>query len=165
MTTVRIQTGPAEARIYFPYDQAIIDAVKTIPGRRYVDGGPNGKFWSVPTFQAEAARDLLTSMGHTVLYDGTSASPTSDATMGRLRAEMTALQVRNRQLVQENQRLKREAEAKQGDWATSLLRRCPPELEEKVFRALTRVLHPDTGGDNDLMRDLNVARDRLAQRV
>mgnify|MGYP001597717585 CR=1 FL=1 len=50
---------------------------------------------------------------------------------------------------------------RESDWAEQLLARCDPELADKVFRALTKVLHPDVGGSPTLMRDLNVARDRV----
>jgi hypothetical protein len=38
-----------------------------------------------------------------------------------------------------------------------------PEYGERAYRALVRVLHPDGGGDHQLMVDLNKARDRVAR--
>jgi hypothetical protein len=35
-----------------------------------------------------------------------------------------------------------------------------PHLADKVFKALTLALHPDAGGDHELMVQLNVARDK-----
>lgn len=46
------------------------------------------------------------------------------------------------------------------NWADSLFQALPEALAEKAFKALTRVLHPDTGGDTALMQQLNGARDR-----
>jgi hypothetical protein len=49
-------------------------------------------------------------------------------------------------------------------WAHALLRRVGPLRREPVFRALTRILHPDNPatGDAVLQRELNTARDQLA---
>lgn len=46
------------------------------------------------------------------------------------------------------------------DWAVALLGECSPELRQQVFRALSKVLHPDTGGDQRLMQQLLEARKR-----
>ncbi|WP_188193434.1 hypothetical protein [Nonomuraea sp. SYSU D8015] len=39
----------------------------------------------------------------------------------------------------------------------------PPSLHDKVYRALSKVLHPDLGGTDKLMKDLNVARDQYKE--
>ena len=50
------------------------------------------------------------------------------------------------------------------DWAQLLFARVGQQRAEPVFRALTRVLHPDTPtGDTQLQRELNNARDRLSK--
>lgn len=49
-------------------------------------------------------------------------------------------------------------------WATDLLAAAPPHLRDAVFKALSRVLHPDVGGDTVLMQQLNAARDRAGTR-
>jgi hypothetical protein len=36
-----------------------------------------------------------------------------------------------------------------------------PERHEPVFKALTKILHPDAGGDGRLQQQLNDARDQL----
>ncbi len=48
-----------------------------------------------------------------------------------------------------------------GRWAEALFAAVGPAWADAVFRALTRVLHPDVGGDADLMRDLLDARDHM----
>lgn len=45
-------------------------------------------------------------------------------------------------------------------WADALLDAVGPQRVEKVHRALVKVLHPDVGGDDELMAQLNRARDR-----
>jgi hypothetical protein len=47
-------------------------------------------------------------------------------------------------------------------WARELMRRCPPELREKLYKAIARVLHTDLGGDQRLMQELNDARNQVA---
>jgi hypothetical protein len=53
-----------------------------------------------------------------------------------------------------------------GQWAHTLLHRVGPLRREPVFRALTRVLHPDNPatGDAVLQRELNTAREHLTER-
>jgi hypothetical protein len=50
------------------------------------------------------------------------------------------------------------------DWAQLLFQRVGHQRAEPVFRALTKVLHPDTDtGDTALQRELNNARDDLSK--
>lgn len=51
-----------------------------------------------------------------------------------------------------------------GSWADEFFERLPEELRDRAFRALTRLLHPDRGGDEAMMRDLLDARERAAGR-
>jgi len=51
-------------------------------------------------------------------------------------------------------------------WATALLRAVGPDREDRVVRALARVLHPDVeGGSTVLMQQLNDARCALSRRA
>lgn len=51
--------------------------------------------------------------------------------------------------------------AEETAWADALFAAVGPERIEAVFRALTRVLHPDAPtGNHDLMQQLNRARDK-----
>jgi hypothetical protein len=45
-------------------------------------------------------------------------------------------------------------------WADDLLDAAGPELGATIYKALSRVLHPDAGGSTELMQHLNRARDR-----
>ena len=45
-----------------------------------------------------------------------------------------------------------------GDWAANLFAAVGEARQESVFKALTKVLHPDVGGDDALMQALNDAR-------
>jgi hypothetical protein len=42
-----------------------------------------------------------------------------------------------------------------GDPIDGLFRLVPPEMRADLFRRLTTVLHPDTGGTHELMKGLN----------
>jgi len=50
------------------------------------------------------------------------------------------------------------------DWAAALLAAVGPDRVDAAVRALSRVLHPDAGGDADLQRQLLAARDELRRR-
>ncbi len=45
-------------------------------------------------------------------------------------------------------------------WADLLLDRIGPERQDRLVRRLSKVLHPDAGGDHDLMSELTAARER-----
>jgi hypothetical protein len=48
------------------------------------------------------------------------------------------------------------------DWADAMFKAIPSHLHNKAYAALLKVLHPDAGGDNESMKQLNTARDRLS---
>ncbi len=50
------------------------------------------------------------------------------------------------------------------DWAQELLEKLTPELRAAVYNALVLKLHPDAGGDEEMMVSLNVARDAIGGR-
>lgn len=47
-----------------------------------------------------------------------------------------------------------------GTWADRMFAELEPPLADKAFKALIRVLHPDTGGSTTAMQALNSARDK-----
>lgn len=47
-------------------------------------------------------------------------------------------------------------------WADVMFGNTDRALHAPLYKALTRVLHPDFGGDEEQMKDLNAARDRVA---
>jgi len=49
----------------------------------------------------------------------------------------------------------------QQHWAGGLFAALPVRLHDPAYRALSRVLHPDFGGDTQLQQELNDARRRL----
>ena len=49
-------------------------------------------------------------------------------------------------------------------WADQLFRRVGPGRSDLVYRMLSRALHPDVGGNTQLMQELNQARERANQK-
>lgn len=45
------------------------------------------------------------------------------------------------------------------DWAAALFQAVGPERRDATYRALSKVLHPDAGGDTKLQQQLSAARD------
>lgn len=148
---IRIEKHDYNAHVYFNYDETVVRIIKTVPGKAW---DKLEKRWTIPASQVQVLKNTLESYGYQV-------SVTGDQDDGPSRLDLL-LEVRR--LRRENQRLESEKSARGADWADQLMNRCSPELAEKVFRALTRVLHPDGGGDSTLQRDLNVARDRTGVR-
>ena len=48
-------------------------------------------------------------------------------------------------------------------WADELLKACGPQLAPKVFKQLSKALHPDMGGNLVLMQELNAANQRYSK--
>lgn len=48
-------------------------------------------------------------------------------------------------------------------WAKALFDALPSALHDRAYRALAKVLHPDTGGDAEMMKALNAERDRRSR--
>lgn len=57
-----------------------------------------------------------------------------------------------------------EADPLPENWGDALFEAVGDGLIEPVYRALSRILHPDIGGDTQLMQELNAARDRHERR-
>ncbi len=135
-TTARIVVGPVEAKVYVPI--AIKDIVKSIPGRRWV---PATRCWVVPLAFVDETANALRTAGCTVFVTHPDGSPWSS---GRASAGHRS--------------------TPGPDWAGALLQAVGPERADRVFNALSRILHPDTtGGDGALMAALNDARRRVEQ--
>lgn len=133
MATVNITRDvlTGDARINFRYDPVVVELIKTLPSWGR-RWNPALKEWTVFEAFVPVLTTILEADGHRVLSSFTRSTPPP----------------RPRSAPVEN-------------WADALLDAVGPERVEPVHRALTRVLHPDTGtGDTALMQALNVARDR-----
>lgn len=164
MALVRIEIDGFTAKVYSSYDPGRVDIIKSIPGRRW---DKDGKFWEIPTGQVPSLKVALEAIGDAIVISGQAEQPprSDDGEVRRLREENQRLQRDKQRIEQQIIRMRNEAAAANGrNWAEQLLGACDPDLADKVFKRLTAVLHPDAGGHDELMKQLNVARDLLNAR-
>lgn len=182
MGTVLIQVDGPTATVKAKYDARRVEVMRSTPGRRW---DADNKVDIVPSSQVDALKlRLEQEVGDTVVVQvlrpptggGGNPPPRQRAADDPFspdgeRARLRVLEENNRRLKTENQRLQQElirqrneTSARRSSWAEDLLRKLDPEVAEKAYKRLASVLHPDVGGDNDLMRDLNVAHDLLGER-
>jgi hypothetical protein len=131
--TSRIVVEESVARVYTPY--ALREIVKSFPGRRW---DPDAKCWIVLCSQVWELADALRVAGSPPFVTGPNGQPYR----------------RHERAGRTQPRHPREG------WADLLLDTVGADRVEKVFKALSKVLHPDVGGDAQLMRELLAARER-----
>lgn len=165
MAPVRIVITGEKAEIFSAYDAK--DLIKTMPIRRW-DG--EAKCWRIPAVDVPDLKALLEVAGFTVHVIDKQPPPTSpppprrDGETERLRLDLRRLEREKQRLEQQVVRMRNEAQARTSNWAEDLLRKLTPDQAAKVRKKLTTVLHPDVGGNAELMTDLNVAADRFSSR-
>ena len=122
--------------VRFAYDPRLVDLIKTVP-RYYRSWNPTLRQWRVSVVYARTLANSMRQLGCTVVgldqHERERADPPPHS-HGRTPRHNTF---------------------------DLLFERVGHHRAEPVFRALTRVLHPDVGGDTELMKELNNARDRL----
>jgi hypothetical protein len=137
MSTILFTRHGTTYTVRFRYDAAVIELLKAaVPGyARSWD--PAAKEWTVRAGHAEQLAKALRATGHQVV--GIDPPRTDPPPRADGRIPDTA------------------------QWARILFRRIGPNRRDPVFRALTRVLHPDNPatGDTTLQRELNSAREQL----
>lgn len=111
--------------VSFSFDRDVIDLIKCVHWQSR-SWNPDKKVWTVHDHSVPYLIKLLKDMGHQTHWQ---------------KAESKA---------------KAKANHKPStNWAVTLFDRVGPERKEAVFKALSKVLHPDTPtGDHDLMREL-----------
>ncbi|OBB71572.1 hypothetical protein [Mycobacterium sp. 852014-52144_SCH5372336] len=130
MTTVRfVPIAGGGYAVSFRYDLRLVDLVKTVPA--------GARSWNKST------RTWWVSDRHAAwLVDD----------MRRAGYSVTGIDDRHRDD-------RRDRAADQGTWAQMLFAAVGPDRAAPVFKALSKVLHPDlVGGDRRLMQELNDAR-------
>lgn len=88
---------------------------------------PNGKYWTIRSSHVPVLANMLVDRGHTVSVDGI------------------------RWMAPEPERPKSSG----GNPFEDLMNGIPEKYRMATYKALTKVFHPDTGGDLDLMQKLN----------
>jgi hypothetical protein len=142
VTTVYVTRDRAtsDARVSFTYDATVVELIKSVGPRHRRRWDADAKVWTVASGFASTFVRAARLAGHTVIDDFTSSRRGSGSRADRPRQRTT-------------------------DWATALFEAVGPERREPVYKALSRVLHPDVGGDTQLMQDLNRAPDQLGRRA
>lgn len=125
--TARLVVGVSEVRAFVPYE--LREIPKTFPGRRW---DSVGKCWRVGREHLDALADALRAAGCTVYVVGAPDPRNGQGQHG-------------------------ERSTPGADWADRLLDAVGPQRAERAYKALVKVLHPDAGGDNRLMQELNDA--------
>lgn len=160
MANVHIDINGEVAKVYSPYSPERVEIIKNLPTRLW---SKTEKCWAFPAAYVDRLAAALTAFGDTVTITGT--RPTTSTNNTRTGGTTTALERENQRLRQEIIRLKNQlADATRANWAEELLRRCDKELGDKVYKALSRTVHPDVGGNTQLMQQLNAARDTTGGR-
>lgn len=134
MTTIHITRDPLgfNATVRFAYNADLVDLIKFTVPAGARSWDPAAKAWTVDAPFADILTPRFRALGHHVEDHGRPNPPPP-----RRPAPPTT-------------------------WAEQLLTAVGPTRQEAVFRALTRVLHPDTAtGDTALMQQLNNARAQL----
>ena len=122
-------------RAYFDYDPDLIEDLKENIPKRARRWDPEDRCWLILPSQQKRLMELLADHGHQV------------------------------------KRFQRTATASAGpptsptvDPFEAMLKEVPSELRPKVYRQLAIALHPDNGGDTEMMKRLNVIWDRMGRK-
>lgn len=137
MATAYLILNDFDIALKTPYDPGFVAALKnTVPGHER-KWDPVAKLWTVDHLWRREVENLCR-----IFYG---AVEVIDKQSRRYETPRTPLK------------------AGTGDWAAQLFASTPKELHEKIYRALSRVLHPDVGGDTEAMKALNIANDKRPQ--
>lgn len=163
---VRIVIDGIDAKVYSPFDAKEI--IKSMPDRKWSQAD---KCWIIPASDVGHLQAILKAVNYEVVTVGSAAPPLHrgdglhDTERRRWEAERRTLEREKQRLQQEVIRLKNQTAASNRTWAEELFAKLSPEQTDKAYKALSRLLHPDVGGDTELMKVLNVARDSMSARA
>jgi hypothetical protein len=143
--TITMERGSDEVRIQAPFDAKEI--IKAVPGRWWSKAD---KRWVVPSRNALVADQLLHEAGYSVWFVGPNGThrhePKHDSSSYKSNGNGT------------------KSSEDDNNWAVLLLRTVGPNYADKVFAAVSKVLHPDVGGDTKSVRELIDARRVVCKR-
>ncbi|MFI6477384.1 hypothetical protein ACIBH1_05590 [Nonomuraea sp. NPDC050663] len=134
MPLVRIVVDGSEALVRSPFEAK--DLIKSMPDRKW---SPADKAWVIPADDVVDLQAVLSASGYQVIV------------------------THKQKAKQERREQPRTGRSTNQTWADLMLASLTPDLAEKAFKALTRVLHPDIGGSTEAMQILNAARDRAGR--
>lgn len=141
MTTFMIHPDPlGGVNVQFRYDPGAVDLIKSIVPSSARSWNPDLKVWHV----ADPYGDILIVAVRRLGYEVRDFRPPRRATPPPPPPRTSR------------------APAGADAWAVAVLRAVGPTRSEAVFKALSRVLHPDVAtGDTQLMQHLNNARTQI----
>lgn len=134
MATIRFSRSGAQYVVAFRYDAGLVDLIKTVPGYARTYD-PTTRQWHIDSYEARQLAAAMQGLGHTVVG-----------------------------LEQPRHEPPKRAAISESDWARALFRRLGSTRSDAAYRALSKVCHPDIGGDTALQRELNTAYDELGHR-
>ncbi len=160
MPLVTIKTNPLDgtASVVSPYSPERVAIIKETPGRTW---NQTGKTWTIPMDCVEHLKYRLEMNGDKVTGLGAPATGFGAGDTAALAAQVATLTAENSRLKQQLRSAKATGAAGAETWEEKMFATLSPEMGEKVFKALTRALHPDAGGDTTAMARLNRARDLI----
>ena len=130
-TVVFAHHGMTRYSVRFNYSRDLVDLLKLSVPSFARSWNPQAKEWLVEVDWAPVLAATLVRAGHTVV--GIDLKPPHGAPPTNNGANDHA-------------------------WALGVFRRVGPDRTDTVYRMLSKALHPDVGGSNELMRELNEAR-------
>jgi hypothetical protein len=156
--------------IRFQYNPDLVTMIKTVIPATFRKYEPATKTWSAQKTYAQAFAMAARSAGHTTngiadpgAGQQSSSTPPPPGSAGFFASSHTRPNPPPRQPPpRQPPPMPPPPPALSENWARELMRRTPPELREKLYKNLAKVLHEDLGGDGRLMQELNDARNGLA---
>lgn len=146
---VRLSRGKLQTVIQFKYDAELVDLVKSYDGREY---NPDNRSWTIYNSDVINFIEEASELGFSC------KDVTADDYVKRERQQR-----QERQYQQRNHNRSNSAPPRSygvgNDWACQLFAAVGPELTDKAYKVMSRVVHPDVGGCEDLMKQLNSAYD------
>lgn len=132
MTRILLHQDLAGAHVTFNYDAGLVELIKTTIPKHLRGYDKTSKTWTIKSRSASwAFIRAAEQMGHTVHVTG-----------------------------DRDYRPPKPSAAPAGTWADDLLKRAPRAARKKIIQHLSRDLHPDAGGDTELMSELNRAAEK-----
>lgn len=132
MPVVRIKVEQTDAKVFSPFECR--DLIKSMPVRSW---SSTGKYWSIPVHDVDDLQAALEEAGYHVVV-------IREAQQQR----------------QQYEPLSNNGQSSGGTWADDMFITLGPQLADKAYKALVKVVHPDLGGSTHAMQVLNAARDR-----
>lgn len=149
---VRLSRGKLQTVIQFNYNAELVDLVKSYDGREY---NPDNRTWTI--YNSDVI-DFIKEASKL----GFSCKDAADDDYDYAKRERQYRQQREQSYYTNNANSgppPRRSSGVGNDWACQLFVAVGPELTDKAYKVMSRVVHPDVGGSEDLMKQLNSAYD------